>query len=334
MVLHVPNVPGGHYYEIQFLDPYTNDFAYVGTRATGDGAGTYVITGPGFHGRLPAGLKRIRSAYEHVWLCGRTLVKGPSDLPAVHKVQDGFRLLPLADYEAFGLGWTPPRPRKIITRHTDATVPTGLAYFDALGTALAQNPPPARDAAILREMARVGIGPGKHPSREHLSADVIAGLTAAANGGPAAIAGIRAGFAIKSIVSHNGWYVASADIGAYGIDYDLRAVVAVYGLGANRPVEAMYHRDRVHQPCAAEWVAPLRSALQRRPAPTSPLLLVADYVQPAVLPGFQPDQPLRDREPHRGREIQRRRLTRRLPPSHRTGRTRVQLAPQHNDGRV
>jgi hypothetical protein len=240
IVLHVPNVSGGRYYSIQLLDPYTNDFAYVGTRATGDRAGNYVVTGPGFHGRLPPGVKRIRSDYRRVWLVGRTLVNGPSDLPAVHKVQNGYKLIPLKDYERFGLSWTPPRPRKIITTHTNPVVPTGIAYFNALGDALAQNPPPARDAALLRELATVGIGPGKRPSHENLSPDVIAGLTAAANGGTKAIAGIRAGFAAKAIATHHGWYVAAPDIGAYGVDYNLRAVVAIYGLGANRPIEAMY----------------------------------------------------------------------------------------------
>ena len=80
----------------------------------------------------------------------------------MHKIQAEYKLIPLRAYEHVGLSYTPPKPRKIITTHTVATLPTGLAYFDALGTALAENPPPARDHAILAEMKTAGIGPGLH----------------------------------------------------------------------------------------------------------------------------------------------------------------------------
>ena len=150
LVLHVPKVAHHRYYVFEFLDPYTNVFHYVGTRTTGDGAGNFVIVGPHFHGKLPAGLRVIRSTYDRIWLCGRTLVYGPSDLPAVHKIQDGYKLIPLKAFEQVGLSYTPPRPEQ--DRHhphrRDAS-PPGLAFFDALGTAIAQNPPPARDHAIL-----------------------------------------------------------------------------------------------------------------------------------------------------------------------------------------
>jgi hypothetical protein len=55
LILHVPAVPGHRYYSFEFLDPYTNVFAYVGTRTTGDGAGNFVLTGPGFQGHCLAG---------------------------------------------------------------------------------------------------------------------------------------------------------------------------------------------------------------------------------------------------------------------------------------
>ena len=240
LVLHVPAVPNHRYYSFEFLDPYTNIFHYVGTRTTGEGAGNYAIVGPSFHGKLAAGLHRISSSYQHMWLVGRTLVNGPGDLTAVHKIQNGYKLIPLKDYERVGLSYKPARPSRIITTHTTATVPTGIAYFDALGTALAQNPPPARDASILRELATVGIGPGRHPSSEPLSSAVLAGLQAAAAGGPGKIAALRAGLALSAAAKHDGWVVLPPDIGAFGTDYKVRAITAVYGLAGNRPAEAMY----------------------------------------------------------------------------------------------
>ncbi len=240
LVLHVPAVAHHHYYVFEFLDPYTNVFHYVGTRTTGDGAGNYAILGPGFHGKLPGGLHRIRSGYEHIWLCGRTLVYGSAGLGAAHKIQAGYKLIPLKAFRAVGTRYKPPRPKRIVTRHTTAALPTGVAFFDALGDALAQNPPPARDHAILRELRRVGIGPGLHPSTEPLPLATREGLVAAAAGGPAVLSTLREQIVIASELKHDGWYVAPSDIGNFGTDYKLRAVVAVNGLAANLPAEAMY----------------------------------------------------------------------------------------------
>ena len=48
------------YYSFQFLDAYTESFAYVGTRATGGRAGSWVIVPPGWTGfgsACPAGIE-------------------------------------------------------------------------------------------------------------------------------------------------------------------------------------------------------------------------------------------------------------------------------------
>jgi hypothetical protein len=240
LILHVPKVPNHRYYSFEFLDPYTNVFHYIGTRTTGDGAGTVLITGPHWKGHVPGGVRRIRSSYEHVWLVGRTLVYGASDLSAVYKIQNGYKLIPLAGYLKRGLGWKAPRPAKIITKHTPAKEPTGVAFFDQLGTALAQNPPPKRDDPILTKLRQIGVGVGMHPSKEHLSAPVLAGLKAAADGGPTSVFNLREQIAAASIGKHNGWFVPPFINGAFGTDYGYRAVVALYGIAANKPQEALY----------------------------------------------------------------------------------------------
>jgi hypothetical protein len=240
VVLHVPAVPGHRYYAWEFLDPYLNVFHYVGTRTTGDGAGNYVVVGPHYKGKLPAALRVVHAAYDHVWLFGRTLVYGKDDLAAAHHIQDGYKAIPLGAFERVGLGYQPPKPKKIITTPTDPGIPTGLAFYDKLGDALAKYPAPGRDAAILAEMATAGIGAGRHPSGEGLSAATLAGLTAAADGGPAHVFALRVQFATAGAARHNGWFQTLPDTGSWGTDYAYRAVVAVYGINANRPVEATY----------------------------------------------------------------------------------------------
>ena len=107
LVLHVSAIPDHRYFSFEFLDPYTNVFHYIGTRTTGDGAQTYVINGPWLPRQAAA---RLASGspprMSRPGSSGRTLVLGQiGDLPAVHKIQNGYKLLPLADYVKHGLSW-------------------------------------------------------------------------------------------------------------------------------------------------------------------------------------------------------------------------------------
>ncbi|MFC5862481.1 DUF1254 domain-containing protein [Acidicapsa dinghuensis] len=92
-VLHVPDF-SGRYYSVQFTDPYDVDFAYVGTRATGTQAGDYLITGPGWRGSMPSGMKEIFSPNNSVLLIGRILVYSGSDLPTAYSLTKQIQLAP------------------------------------------------------------------------------------------------------------------------------------------------------------------------------------------------------------------------------------------------
>src|SRR6478736_4371352 len=50
--LDVPDA-GGRYYVLQFVDAWTNNFAYVGHRATGTAAGSFLLVPPGWDGPEP-----------------------------------------------------------------------------------------------------------------------------------------------------------------------------------------------------------------------------------------------------------------------------------------
>jgi hypothetical protein len=53
VVVSVPAMEAGRFYHVQFIDQYTHNFAYVGTRATGNGAGSYLLAGPDWKGEKP-----------------------------------------------------------------------------------------------------------------------------------------------------------------------------------------------------------------------------------------------------------------------------------------
>jgi hypothetical protein len=228
-VLDVPDT-AGRYYVIQLLDAYSNTFAYVGRRTTGTRAGSYAVVPPGFKGALPAGVKRIQSPTNLVWVLGRTLVQDAADMPAVAALMGGYRFTALDAWTAgqrqnpLVLGAFPTVPT--------VEIPTGLDYFARLGEILATDPAPKRDACALKAFARAGIGPGKAPS------------------GAALIAAVRAGKAIVAEAEdranrfgarrNNGWVLPGPYVGAYGRNYLGRAVIATAALGANTRPETVY----------------------------------------------------------------------------------------------
>ena len=81
------------------IDAWTNIFTSPGKRTTGTKAGHFAITGPDWKGTLPRGVTELKSPTNMVWLLGRTQTNGPKDYPAVHQIQDGYKLVPLS---AFG----------------------------------------------------------------------------------------------------------------------------------------------------------------------------------------------------------------------------------------
>ena len=95
LVLNVPDF-SGRYYSVQFTDPSKNiNFAYVGTRATGTAAGTYVITGPNWKGAVPQGTTQISSPNNSVLVAGRTLVYSDDDLSIAYDLAKQIQLTPL-----------------------------------------------------------------------------------------------------------------------------------------------------------------------------------------------------------------------------------------------
>jgi hypothetical protein len=92
--LHVPDF-SERYYSVQFTDPFDVDFAYVGTRTTGTQAGDYLVTGPGWQGSVPQGMRQISSPNNSVLVLGRVLVYRDSDLSTAYNFAKQIQLMPL-----------------------------------------------------------------------------------------------------------------------------------------------------------------------------------------------------------------------------------------------
>ncbi len=99
LIFTVPAVEKGRYYSLQFIDMYTFNFAYVGSRATGNGAGSYLLTGPKWKGERPKGIKAIiKSETEFAFVLYRTQLFNPGDIENVKKIQAGYKVQTLSEF--------------------------------------------------------------------------------------------------------------------------------------------------------------------------------------------------------------------------------------------
>ncbi|MEU8676149.1 DUF1254 domain-containing protein [Streptomyces sp. NPDC048560] len=146
ITLHVPDT-GGAYYVLQFVDVWSNNFAYVGRRATGTGKGDWLIAPPGWAGTVPDGVSGVVDAPTSlVTVVGRNACEGPEDLPRVRALQQQFTLSHL-DSAPHRTGLPTP----------DAGVPEDLWFFEQLRVWMADFPPSAEDQAYQDRFQPLGL---------------------------------------------------------------------------------------------------------------------------------------------------------------------------------
>jgi hypothetical protein len=97
-ILSVPAM-AGRYYDIELVDTRGDDFGYVGSRTTGGQAGNFLISGPGWHGTVPAGVMQITSPDNKVLLLGRVLVENESEVSTAYNLSIQIKLTPLSDWQ-------------------------------------------------------------------------------------------------------------------------------------------------------------------------------------------------------------------------------------------
>jgi hypothetical protein len=225
------------YYSFELLDPYTNVIDIPGQREDGGNAGSYEIRWD----RKPAkgksaGADRvITSRYRRVWVIGRTLATSAKDQRRAHELMARYRLTTLnGKRRRFRKGCRPGEPAKY------PTPATGPEFIAALDAALAKNPPPKRDNPLLAQLRPLGVGPGLSPGTAALPEDVRAALYKGVADEAAGLPGQSRATVFREALKTSGWLLPPANIGNYGTDYAFRALIAVVGLGANTPNEAIY----------------------------------------------------------------------------------------------
>jgi hypothetical protein len=168
----VPAIEKERYYSIQLIDAYTFNFDYIGSRTTGNEAGSYLIAGPSWKGETPKGVKKvIRSETEFALAVYRTQLFNPGDLDNVKKVQAGYKVQPLSTF----LGQPAPKAApaiEFIKPLTPETHKTSPEFFNILNFALKFCPTAPSEKDLMARFAKIGVGAGKAFDASKLSPEL------------------------------------------------------------------------------------------------------------------------------------------------------------------
>ena len=160
MVVTVPAVPKDRYYVMQWIDLFTQNFAYIGVRSTGFGAANYMIAGPKWTGKKPDGIKEVfKAETEIVGTLTRTALQGPDDVSNVKVIQAQYKLQSLS---AFLKQPAPPAAPAIDFPPYDKAKARTHDFIGYLNFLLQfAEPPVASEVAIRKRFEKIGIVPGQ-----------------------------------------------------------------------------------------------------------------------------------------------------------------------------
>jgi len=237
-ILKVPAIPDNRYYSFQIIDIYTHNIAYVGSRATGLEAGTYMFIGPSWKGEKPEGITQLISSEGNYLLAlGRTQVFGPNDVESAQAIMQDYKVMSLGEYlgqdiqiTASSLLNLPPyNPAKVNDENF-------ISYFNAL---MAQGEIHPTEKELFEKFAKIGIEPGKKFNAEEYDPKILSAIREGIEAG-------RAKFIEESMrmgERKNGWQQIANVFGtreAMQGKYLTRAAAAFFGLWGNDLEEAYY----------------------------------------------------------------------------------------------
>ena len=239
IVICVPAIPKERYYSVQFVDMTTFNYGYIGSRATGNDAGCYMVAGPNWQGETPKGIKAVfRNDTQFGLTVFRTQLFNPADIDNVKKIQAGYKAQPLSAF----LGTTPPPAAPAIewpaidkqTAKTDS-----LKYVNFLMQFMPAQPD---DIATRAEIAKIGVEPGKPFDTATLTDAQKSTLAEGMKAGNDKVQAAARNLGSKQ----NGWNAAKIENtrAATNGDWVRRAAVAQAGIYANDYQEAYYPFSR------------------------------------------------------------------------------------------
>lgn len=237
LVLTVPPIEQDRYYSLQFIDLYTYNMAYVGSRTTGNGGGKYRLAGPNWQGEKPEGINEvIKSDTELAMVLYRTQLFGPSDIDQVRKIQAGYQVTPLSTFlnqppppAAPPIDFTPP-----LSRDQQRTSPQ---FFKILNFLFQFAPTPPSEEELRARFARIGIGPDGGFEADTLTPETRSAIEAGMADAWAELDTLKKEKVDTGEVGSAQFFGTAADLNG---NYLYRMAGAALGIYGNTAAEAIY----------------------------------------------------------------------------------------------
>lgn len=207
------------YFNITFMDAFTDNFAGIGTRLTGGKGGTFWVVGPQWQGKAPDGVTVLHASTNDVWMLARIVVDGPEDLAAARALQQQITIRQVVEM--------PAKPFSV--KATTSDDPEN--FLAVVNEMLARSPGGKGHMAREWTYTAVGVGAGIEPTAEQV-AMWRAYL-------PKGIAKLKEKFLFRDLVM-NGWGYQESGVGEAQATDLLRSAIALGGLAALPEAEAMY----------------------------------------------------------------------------------------------
>jgi hypothetical protein len=172
LVLSTPEIEQDRYYSLQFIDMYTFNFAYAGSRATGNNPGKFLLAGPSWRGEAPPGVTSVvRSETEFAFILYRTQLFNPADIEKVKEIQAGYQVQTLSQFQHSS---APPAPPAIQFAKPLApdTERTSLHFFNLLNFILNFCPTHPSEIDLMGRFSKINVGAGKKFEADALSSEM------------------------------------------------------------------------------------------------------------------------------------------------------------------
>ena len=237
LVLFVPPIGKDRYYSLQFIDGYTANFAYVGSRTTGNDGGAFLLAAPNWTGDKPEGVREvIKADTDFVLVAYRTQLLGPDDLANVQKIQAGYKAEPLSAFvkqsttpSAPAIDWPSPL--------TPDEQKTALRFFDLLDFQFRYAPTLPSEKDVRARFAAIGLtGDGTFDSGK-LSPEMAEAFKAGMADAWAEFAAFKRDKIDTGEVKSGDLFGTREELNG---NYLFRMAGAVIGIYANSKAEAMY----------------------------------------------------------------------------------------------
>ncbi|PIJ61291.1 DUF1254 domain-containing protein [Mesotoga sp. H07.pep.5.3] len=238
VIIEIPSICE-RYFSVQFIDMYTHNFAYAGTRTTGCRKLTVMISGPSSFVEIPNEIDEVFTSEGNFVFCIVRISVNPElegDIDAVAKIQDSFKIRPFGTFRG---GQTSSAVEPIAFPPFSQEKAESAGFISYLNFLLGQLEIHPSEKALIERFGLIGIGPNLPFSENDLQPEMIIAIEN----------GIEDAMRIifrpseKMGVTKNGWNLTKRIFGSRQQmqgKYEIRAAAAYMGLYGNDLEEAYY----------------------------------------------------------------------------------------------